>query len=169
VDDPDPFELHAKRFLARLQRLSVEVRTTGESIDGILLELNKCWPQILAAFRWTTSERNAKSIAAEIADALLACAGGDAQFEFRRSAEDVRRWANAASDYAKRLCVEPNDAAFLYRFAGIALVESGIVQIAQETRQQVSEILGIVNAVMDHLNNRESPNHAPSKPPTQTN
>lgn len=147
--DDDPYELHARRFLDRLQRLSAKVRTTDEDLDAILSELNRLWPQILTAFWWTSSQRKDQSFAAELSDAFMACAGGDANLEYRRSADDLRRWAYAARDYAERLCDNPNDAAFLYRFAGVALVESGIVDIAQKTRMQIDDVLAAAKRVLE--------------------
>lgn len=113
---------------------------TDEDIDVILAELNRCWPQILAGFNWTSATRHNNTAAAEIGKAFLDSAGGGADLEYQRSPQDLHRWSTAASDYAKRL-QEPNDAAFLYRFAGIARVESGILSIAHETRTKVSDVL----------------------------
>jgi hypothetical protein len=151
VDIDDPYELHARRFLARLQRLSEKVRKTDEDMDGLISELNRCWPQILKAFWWTNSEKKHRAYVAELCDAFGACAGGDANIEYRRSAADLRRWSNAARDYAKRLCDNPNDAAFLYRFAGIALTESGIVEIARNTRTQIADVFAVAKRHLETL------------------
>lgn len=159
MTDDDAHLLHAQRFLDRLQRLSTRVRTTGDDIEPLLVELNRCWPQVLRAFWWASSRREQQSFAARLGDEFMACAGGDANIEYRRNADDLRRWAYAARDYASRLCDNPNDAAFLYRFAGVALVESGIVEVAQKTRMQISDVLAVAKKVIERQ--RGEKNDAP--------
>lgn len=157
MDDLDPYELHARRFLDRLQQLTTRARLTNEDLDAILAELNRCWPQVLAGFRWSTSHRKTSAAAAEIGNALLDSAGGGADLGYSRSAQELRRWSTATSDYAKRL-QEPNDAAFLFRFAGIALVESGIVEIARETRTKVSDVLALAGTLLAKGNSQSEAN-----------
>jgi hypothetical protein len=84
----------------------------------------------------------------------MACAEGDiAQLQFRRSSDDVRTWAEAAANYARQLRGNPNDAAFLYRFAGVAKVQSGILEIGEKTRLQVHDVLGSLVSAAAELDN----------------
>lgn len=152
----DPYELHARRFLDRLRQLSRDFHDGEVVADGLVRKLAKCWPQILAAFWWASRAQSESAAAHEICEALMACADGDiAQLQFRRSSGDVRTWGEAAANYARQLWDNPNDAAFLYRFAGIAKVQSGILEIAEETRLQVHDLLGHLFTAVPKPDNKQ--------------
>jgi hypothetical protein len=139
--DPEAYELHARRFLDLLQTLAGRFSGSEAAMDQTMQQLAKCWPQILAAFRWSSNARAQSAAAAEICDALLACADGDiVQLQSQRNAVEVKRWAEEAANQALRQ-ENPNDAAFLYRFAGIAKVQSAILEVAHDTRRQATEVL----------------------------
>ena len=101
--------------------------------------------------------RSESAAAHDIGEALMACADGDiAQLQCRRSSADLRCWAEAAADYARQICDNPNDAAFLYRFAGIAEVQRSILEIAEETRTQVHDVIGHVAGRISELGNGQT-------------
>lgn len=153
----DPYELHARRFLDRLERISRDFHDSNEAVDGLTQQLGKWWPQILAAFWWAATANSESAAAQDISEALMACAEGDiAQLQFRRTSADVQCWAEAAANYARQICDNPNDAAFLYRFAGIAEVQRGILKIAEDTRMQVHDVLRHVPDIIPELRDEQA-------------
>ncbi len=153
----DPYELHANRFLDRLQRISRDFHDSDIAVDDLARQLGKDWPQVLAAFWWAARSRSESATARVISKALMACAEGDiAQLQFHRTSADVQCWAEATADYARQICDNPNDAAFLYRFAGIAEVQRGILEITEETRMQMHDVLGFVASRVPELGKRQT-------------
>ena len=157
-NDDDAFQLHARCFLECFEQLSRAFHDGDAAVDEVADKMRKWWPQILAAYWWASRARLESAVAMKIWDSLMACTNGDiARLQFRRKSADVKAWADAAANYARRLCDNPNDAAFLYRFAGIAKAQGGILEIAETTRLEVHELLGsIVNAAPQPEDKRES-------------
>ena len=138
----DPYERHARCFLQKLQRQSKEFRSGGARVDLPIHRLEKAWPQILAAFSWVSGRRSGSAAASEICDALLACGDSDiVQLQARRRSSDVLKLADAVALSARRQD-RANDAAFLYRFAGIALTQARILEITERTGANVRSLVG---------------------------
>jgi hypothetical protein len=152
----DPYECHARYYLRKLQQESGEFNTGVHEVDRPIRELGKAWPQILAAFSWASAARASSPAAAGICDALLVCAEGDiAQLQLRRRSGDVRKLADSVSLAARRQ-ERPNDAAFLYRVAGIAVTQARILEIAEETGADVRALMGgLLTGIVE--NNRQDP------------
>lgn len=138
----DPYECHARYYLKKLQQEAQEFSGGVANVDIPIQRLERTWPQVLAAFAWASGARSSSQAAAEICDALLASANGDiAQLQSRRRSDDVRKFADSLSLTARHQ-ERANDAAFLYRFAGIALTQARILELAEQTGAEVHAVLG---------------------------
>lgn len=154
--DDDPYECHARLFLEKLRRQSQDFTTDAAGVDGPLRGLEKTWPQVLAAFGWAAAARATSPAAQEICAALLACADGDiVALQARRRAADVQKLAEAASAAARRQD-NPNDAAFLFRYAGIALTQARILEMTEKTGADVQTVMGALWEVIKNDQERES-------------
>ena len=142
--EDDPYELHARHFLARLQRHSHGLAHANTSVDLLIANLDKVWPQVLAAYWWAARERTS-SAGRELCDALMACTTGDiVDMNHARAAADLRKLADSiAATAIKR--GNPNDAAFLFRVAGIAKIQAGILEIVEQTGADIRTVLELAS------------------------
>src|ERR1051326_2808429 len=144
VENTDPYERHARRYLARLQRRMREF-THGEAPgDELARRLQKVWPQVFSAFWWASGDRSFSRAAEEIVDALLACSDGDiGELQLRRGSAEVLQLAKSLAATARQQ-ESGNDAAFLYRVAGITLTQGRILEMTEKTGVDVHRVMGHV-------------------------
>ena len=165
-DETDPFELHARRFLSRLRHVMDRFFYSADDLDDLIQKTNRVWWQILAAWSWASSHLQ-NPAAREICDALDACTKGSPLHELRRSPDEIARWSRSVSDFTKRLGVQPNEAAFLFTTAGVALVGSGLLKVAQETGAPLDDVLRVAEKLLQTRSDESSlskPENAISSP-----
>ncbi len=139
----NPFELHSRWFLKKLQRAIADFRRSADTpIDDQVGHFDNLWPQVGAAFRWASSQSETSEHAAELSKAFLACASSDDLLEFRRSPAELRSWSQAAEVAANRFSEEPDKADFVRQFAGAAMLQSDQLTVVRETRSKLSALLG---------------------------
>ena len=146
-ENDDPFELHSRWFLKKLQRAIAEFRRSADTpIDDQVGHFDNLWPQVGAAFRWASSQGETLEHAAELSKAFLACASSDDVLEFRRSPDELRYWSQAAEVAAGRFSDEPDKADFLRQFASAAMLQSEQLTVVKETRSKLSALLSEVES-----------------------
>ncbi|MBM3970811.1 MAG: hypothetical protein FJ302_13285 [Planctomycetes bacterium] len=144
-EDDDPFELHSRWFLTKLQRAVTEFRRSAETpIDDQLVRFDNLWPQVTSAFRWASAQSEISGQAAELSKAFLACASSDDLLEFRRSPDELRHWSQAAEGAAERFLDDPDKAVFLRQFAEAAMLQSEQLTVVRDTRSKLSTLLSEV-------------------------
>jgi hypothetical protein len=110
-------------------------------VEPLTARFDRLWGQVLAASWWASQHRGVSPAAAEIGDAILACADGDiVRMQGTRTAADLRAMAEYLAA-AVRKQKDANDMAVLIRFAGIAKVQAGILGIAEQTGTDVKALL----------------------------
>jgi hypothetical protein len=139
--DDDPYEVHARHFLGRLQCVVRAMALGSDNVEAVITKLHKTWPQILAGFWWSARNRLASPTAQEICDSFQECANGDiATAQFRRHAADFLRLADSVASAARQQ-PNPNDAAFLYRFAGITMVQGRVLGLTEKTGADIRTVM----------------------------
>ena len=71
-DEPDPYELHALRFLSRHQQISDRFYLSLNGLEQHQNDLTKCWPQILVALGWAMTNRSTSPTATEFCERFAA-------------------------------------------------------------------------------------------------
>lgn len=119
-DEADPFELHAARFLVRLQSLTQSFRSSSESVEILLQQFDKQRPQIDAAFAWAEKNLEDSVEAAVLCARFAGCADpgrGNSLLNMRQSHAEGRHWIERALESCRRLGSRVNEAVFLGRLA----------------------------------------------------
>lgn len=119
-DEDDPFELHAARFLARLESLTQSFRTSSEPVEILLQALDKQRPQIDAAFVWADNHLDGSDSAAEMCVKFARCGdpgGGNSLLDLRHNPAESRHWIDRALDACRRLGWQKSEAVFRYHLA----------------------------------------------------
>jgi tetratricopeptide (TPR) repeat protein len=140
--ETNAFELHARRFLGRLQKLTENFRTGSTEVESILEELDRIWPQIRAAFAWSTATQDVSTTAAELCLGFASCgdpAGGDSPLALRQSPAESRRWIEAALIASRRLGSPFHEAGFLYQRASVAFIEQQFME-ARHSAERALEL-----------------------------
>jgi hypothetical protein len=141
LNTTDPYERHARRFLARLQHVSRTLTEPGGDVQVLIGSLDKLWGQVLAAFRWASLSGSNSTAAADIATAIMDCADGNiVAMQGTRAAAEVQALADYLSALVRRQD-NANDMAVMIRFAGIAKVQAGILGLAEQTGADVRNLL----------------------------
>jgi len=120
-DENDPFELHAARFLSRLQSLTQSFRTSSEPVETLLPAFDKQRPQIDAAFAWAAANLHCSDLAAEMCVRFAGCGdpgGGNSLLDLRQSPAEIRHWIDEGLAACRRLGWRNNEAVFRYQLAG---------------------------------------------------
>lgn len=120
--EADPFELHAARFLSRLQSLTQSFRTSSEPVEFLLRALDKQRPQIDAAFAWADNNLSGSDSAAEMCVSFASCGdpgGGNSLLDLRQNPAESRHWIDRALDACRRLGWQKSEAVFRYHLAAV--------------------------------------------------
>ena len=120
-DETDPFELHAARFLSRLQSLTQSFRASSEPVEDLLPAFDKQRPQIDAAFAWAAANLDGSDSAAEMCVSFAGCGdsgGGNSLLDLRQNPVECRHWIDKGLDACHRLGWRNNDAVLRYQLAG---------------------------------------------------
>lgn len=136
--DETPFELHARRFLGRLQKLTEAFRAASAEIDFIMREIDRIWPQIRAAFAWSAASQDASMTAAEVCVEFASCgdpAGGDSPLALRQSPSETRHWVEVALVASRRLNWRLHEAGLLYQLASVAFAEQQLLEARKYAEQ----------------------------------
>lgn len=154
-DDIDPYELHAERYLFRLQDIVRRFRETTEEMDSLLTQLNRLWFQVLAAWAWSCSRRD-HPVATRLSEKLNACTHGHSIHTLQRTPEEVERWSHAVSDFANsNPIIGANGAAFLYKTAGVALTEGGLLKLSRDHNLPIDDVLKVAARLLKRSMPRE--------------
>jgi hypothetical protein len=141
-ENDDPFELHSRWFLKKLQRAISDFRQSAEtSIGDHLGRFENLWPQVAAAFRWAVTQRESSEHASDLSNAFLACANSDDMLEFRRSPDELRLWSRSTDGVANRLSEDPDKADFVRQFAIAARLQSEQLTVVRATRSKLRALL----------------------------
>ncbi len=129
--DATPFELHARRFVGRLQKLTHDFRTGSVPVESVLEEVDRIWPQIEAGFAWSVENEESMTTAAELCLEFASCgdpAGGNAPLSLRQSLNESRLWIEAALVASRVLDLPIQEASCHYQLASIAFTEHDLAE-----------------------------------------
>lgn len=121
MTDDDPFELHAARFLSRLQSLTQSFRASSEPVEFLLPAFDKQRPQIDAAFAWAAAKLDGSDSAAEMCVSFAGCGdpgGGNSLLDLRQNPAETRHWIDKGMDACRCLGWRNNEAVLRYQLAG---------------------------------------------------